>query len=155
SWWLAAELVGLVSLPLAATVLGNLPDRGWALAKPLGIVVLGWLIWFPLSIVGALPYSGAWIVGTFLAYALINLALFRRQETREALRGVWARARGHIVAAEALFAAALVFMALVRAYSPEVRDTEKFMDVAFLSALWRADHLPAPDPWLSGYPINY
>ncbi len=155
SWWLAAELVGLMSLPLAATVLANLPDRGWTLAKPLGIVVLGWLIWFPLSVLGVLPYSGWWILGTFLAYALANGALLRRSETREALRGVWARARGHVIASEALFAAGLVFMALVRAYAPEVRDTEKFMDVAFLSSLWRADHLPAPDPWLSGYPINY
>ena len=29
------------------------------------------------------------------------------------------------------------------------------MDAAFLSAIWRAPHLPPPDPWLAGYPINY
>ena len=29
------------------------------------------------------------------------------------------------------------------------------MDVAFFSSLWRAQHLPPPDPWLSGAPINY
>ena len=42
-----------------------------------------------------------------------------------------------------------------RSFTPAVVDTEKFMDVAFLSSIWRAPHLPPPDPWLSGQPINY
>ena len=46
-------------------------------------------------------------------------------------------------------------MAWVRSFTPAVVDTEKFMDVAFLSSIWRAPHLPPPDPWLSGEPINY
>jgi YYY domain-containing protein len=46
-------------------------------------------------------------------------------------------------------------MVLERSYTPAVVDTEKFMDVAFISSIWRAPHLPPPDPWLSGQPINY
>ena len=42
-----------------------------------------------------------------------------------------------------------------RSFTPAVVDTEKFMDEAFLAAIWRAPHLPPPDPWLSGYSINY
>ena len=42
-----------------------------------------------------------------------------------------------------------------RSFTPAVVDTEKFMDVAFISAIWRTPHLPPPDPWLSGQPINY
>ena len=77
-WWLAVELVGIASLPLTALVFARLPDRGWALAKPLGILVLGWLVWFPLIVFSALPYSGAWIAGTFLAFAAANALLVRR-----------------------------------------------------------------------------
>ena len=34
-WWLLLQLFGLVGLPLAFRLLGNLPDRGYAFARPL------------------------------------------------------------------------------------------------------------------------
>ncbi len=155
-WWLAVEFVGLASLPLAVTVFARLPDRGWALAKPLGVLVLGWLVWFPLITIQALPYSAAWIGVAFMVYAAANLALLLRvPSVRARLLDLVMRARGYIVLTEALFAVAFAAFAWFRSFSPAVVDTEKFMDVAFISALWRAPHLPAPDPWLSGYPINY
>ncbi len=155
-WWLAVELVGLASLPLAVTVFARLPDRGWALAKPLGVLVLGWLVWLPLISIQALPYSPAWIILTFVIYVAANAALLLRvSAVRHRLRDLVTRARGYILLTELLFAAAFAAFAWFRSFTPAVVDTEKFMDAAFISALWRAPHLPAPDPWLSGYPINY
>jgi YYY domain-containing protein len=156
AWTLAVELVGLASLPLAVTVFARLPDRGWALAKPLGLLILGWLVWFPLITIQALPYSAAWIAAVFVVYAAANVALLLRvAAVRERLLDLVTRARGYIVLAELLFALAFAAFAWFRSFAPAVVDTEKFMDVAFISSLWRAPHLPAPDPWLSGYPINY
>src|SRR5262249_56947541 len=95
------------------------------------------------------------IRATFLAYAAGNIALLRRPAVRATLRDLLTNARAYMLASEALFALAFALMAWLRAFTPAVVDTEKFMDVAFLSALWRTPHLPPPDPWLSGYPINY
>ncbi|MBF6591032.1 MAG: hypothetical protein IVW57_10970, partial [Ktedonobacterales bacterium] len=155
TWWLALELLGIVGLPLAAVLFANLPDRGWAFAKPLSLLVVGWLVWFPLSIVTALPFSRVWIVGTFLAFAAVNLWLARLPGVRASLRHLLMRSRGYILTAEALFAGAFALMGWERSFTPGAVDTEKFMDLAFLSAIWRAPHLPPPDPWLSGQPINY
>lgn len=155
SWWLAIELLGIVGLPLTATLFANLPDRGWALSKPLSLLLLGWLIWFPLSLIPALPFNRGWILGTALLFALGNAALLRRRETLAALRRLLTRHWGYVALTEGLFAGAFALMAWVRSFTPAVVDTEKFMDVAFLSAIWRAPHLPPPDPWLSGQPINY
>jgi YYY domain-containing protein len=156
AWWLAIELVGIAALPLSAVLFARLPDRGWALAKPLGLLAVGWLIWFPLSIVTALPYSRGWIVGTLVVFALGNLALLLRvAEVRASLLHVLTRERVYVVLAEVVFAGAFALMAWVRAFTPAVVDQEKFMDAAFLSAIWRAPHLPPPDPWLAGEPINY
>src|SRR5512146_97435 len=142
-WWLAAELVGLAALPLAAVLFANLPDRGWALSKPLGLLVVGWLLWFPLAVVSALPYSAAWIVGVFVLFAVGNAALlWRHPPLRQTLRRLVTRERAHLLASEMLFAAAFAFMGWFRSFTPDVKDTEKFMDVAFISALWRAPHLP-------------
>ncbi len=155
AWWLLIELLGFAGLPLAVTVFANLPDRGWALAKPLSLVIVGWLVWFPLSVISALPFTKGWIVGTILAFTLVNLWLLRSPGVREGLRSLWQRARGYVIGTEAVFAVAFAGMGWERSFTPAVVDTEKFMDVAFLSAIWRAPHLPPPDPWLSGQPINY
>ncbi|MGH2516610.1 MAG: DUF2298 domain-containing protein, partial [Ktedonobacterales bacterium] len=85
-----------------------------------------------------------------------NVALVLRvRRIRATLRRMLARERVYIAASEIVFAGAFGLMAWVRSFTPAVVDTEKFMDVAFLSSLWRTPHLPAPDPWLSGAPINY
>ena len=46
-------------------------------------------------------------------------------------------------------------MALLVAYSPDVWNTEKPMDMAFLNAANRADTFPPQDPWLAGADLNY
>ncbi|MGE5334214.1 MAG: DUF2298 domain-containing protein [Nitrososphaerota archaeon] len=155
-WWLALEAIGLAGLPLTVLVLGNLPDRGWSLAKPFSLLIFGWLIWFPLTSISALPFNRAWIMLTLLLYLAGNLALlWRVGRVRTALTALFAHQRGYLVLSEAVFAVAFAAMVWERSFTPAVVDTEKFMDVAFLSSIWRAPHLPPPDPWLSGQPINY
>jgi YYY domain-containing protein len=155
SWWLLVEALGIVGLPVTVTVFARLPDRGWSATKALALLAVGWLIWFPLTIVSALPFSRAWIIGTMLVFALANVAMLRAPSVRLAVTKFIQTQRGYIVASEVVFVGAFGLMAWVRSFTPEVLDTEKFMDVAFLSAIWRAPHLPPPDPWLSGETINY
>src|SRR5262249_17233112 len=140
---------------LTITVFSRLPDRGWAAAKALALLVAGWLVWFPLTIITALPFNRAWIIGTMLVFALANGAMLRAPSVRLAMTKFVQTQRGYIVASEIVFAGAFALMAWVRSFTPDVLDTEKFMDVAFLSSIWRAPHLPPPDPWLSGETINY
>ncbi|MGZ6286118.1 MAG: DUF2298 domain-containing protein, partial [Ktedonobacterales bacterium] len=155
-WWLTLEIIGLLGLPLVALTLANLPDRGWALSKPLSLLLLGWLIWFPLSALPVLPYTPAWIVATTLVFAAGNAALlWRLPALRSSLRDLITRHRAHVIASELVFTSGFALMAWFRSFTPAVVDTEKFMDVAFLSSLWRTPHLPPPDPWLSGTTINY
>ncbi|HEX3269555.1 MAG TPA: DUF2298 domain-containing protein, partial [Ktedonobacterales bacterium] len=155
SWWLLVEALGVAGLPLTVTVFARLPDRGWSATKALALLAVGWLIWFPLTIISALPFSRAWIIGTMLVFALANVAMLRAPSVRLALTKFIQTQRGYIVASEVVFAGAFGLMAWVRSFTPAVLDTEKFMDVAFLSSIWRAPHLPPPDPWLSGETINY
>ena len=155
-WWLALEVIGLAGLPLTVLVFANLPDRGWSLAKPFSLLIFGWLVWFPLTLISAFPFSRVWIILTLALYLAGNLALlWRVARVRAALVTLLSRQRGYLVLTEAIFAASFAAMVWERSFTPAVVDTEKFMDVAFLSSIWRAPHLPPPDPWLSGQPINY
>jgi YYY domain-containing protein len=155
SWWLLVEALGVAGAPLTLTVFARLPDRGWPAAKALALLMVGWLIWFPLTIISALPFSRAWIIGTMLVFALANVAMLRAPSVRLALTKFVQTQRGYLAASEIVFAGAFGLMAWIRSFTPEVVDTEKFMDAAFLSSIWRAPHLPPPDPWLSGETINY
>ena len=51
-----AELIGLAALPLAATVLGRLPGAGLGFAKPLGLLLVTWLVWIGGSL-DLVPYT--------------------------------------------------------------------------------------------------
>jgi YYY domain-containing protein len=46
-------------------------------------------------------------------------------------------------------------MALLVAYSPDVWNTEKPMDMAFVNAVNRAETFPPEDPWFAGADLNY
>src|SRR5215467_4819852 len=119
SWWLVIEILGLVGMPLAAFVFARLPDRGWALSKPFSLLIVGWLVWFPLSVISALPYSGLWIVLTFLAFALVNAALlYRDGRVRADLRRLVTQNPLYIAASELVFTFGFLLLAWIRSLNP-------------------------------------
>jgi uncharacterized membrane protein len=160
-WWLCIEMLGLASLPLAFLLLRNLPDKGWALAKTLGVLVWCFLLWFVLTLPAALgPLAGLALpyargtIAAFLALYLAWMGLLWRGRWREVLRFVRAQAP-YVLLVEGLFAGAFALLLWVRAFAPDINGTEKFMDEAFITAILRSPHLPPNDPWLAGYTLNY
>ena len=67
-WWLMVQLIGLATLPLCMAFFRRLPDRGYALSKPFGLIIGGYLFWI-LNIVRVLPNTQRGI-----AWALFLLA---------------------------------------------------------------------------------
>ena len=53
-WWAAIQLVGLVAFPLTFAFFQRLPDRGYTFTKPLGLALLGYILWMGAT-VGLLP----------------------------------------------------------------------------------------------------
>ena len=45
TWFLVLELLGLIGVPLARRVFAALPSRGYAFAKPLALLLLGYSFW--------------------------------------------------------------------------------------------------------------
>jgi YYY domain-containing protein len=156
-WWLLlVELLGVASFPLAFAVFPGLYDRGWGLAKLLGLLVLAWLVWLPASL-KLLPFDRWVVVAAFAVLAASGAAFtwFRREQ-------MWAfvRARWRVLAlCEAAFLVAFLAFAWVRALDPDLwhiyRGGEKPMELAFLNAILHSRYLPPYDPWFSGGYINY
>jgi len=151
-WWLIIEILGLAALPLAYRLFRNLPDRGYAFARPLGILLTSYVLWIGASF-GFLRHSWGGIVFSILVVAVFSWWFYSREN-----RGLASFLRGNrrvVIANEVLFALAFVLFAIYRAYNPEIMGTEKPMEFAFLNAILRSDTFPPHDPWLSGFGISY
>lgn len=149
SWYLIITLVGLAALPLTLRIFAAFPGGGTAFARPLGILLTGYIFWLGNAL-GLLrnESGGAWLA--LVVAAAISLWFGRDVRTR--LRGVdWNAA----VLVEIVFLTAFIAWAIVRAYDPAANHTEKPMDLMFMSSLWASPAFPPHDAWLSGFPIAY
>jgi YYY domain-containing protein len=162
SWWLAVEILGLAALPLAWRMFRNLPDRGYALAKPLGMLLTSYVFWLAVSL-RLFANTRVSLVVCLLVVASGSLFLLARRGSgitdgegeKEGLLP-WLRTNLGLVATnELLFLVAFAVLTVIRAYNPEISGTEKPMDFAFLNAILRSEYFPPLDPWLSGFAISY
>ncbi|MCL4834821.1 MAG: hypothetical protein KJZ86_20440 [Caldilineaceae bacterium] len=155
-WYLVVQLIALAALPLCLRLFVNLPDRGYAFAKSLGILLVGGLLWLGNSY-GLLrnEAGGAWLA--FGLMAGLSLAAGGRevariwQERRLPFAGGWR----YLLGVEALFFAAFLLWTFVRAYDPAINHTEQPMDLMFINGIWTSPTFPPRDPWLAGYAISY
>ena len=140
------EVLGLAAMPLAAVVFARLPGRGVAFAKPLGLLLATWLVWVGGSLQLVPQGLVTWILAVVVLAAGGGFVWWRwRPEVpRQAL--LWS---------EGLALVAFAAMALLVAYSPDVWQTEKPMDMAFINAAGDARHFPPEDPWMAGEDLNY
>lgn len=151
--WGFVELLGLICLPLTFSVFHNLPDRGWAFSKALGLVLLAFCVWLPLVCVPVLPFNQLFIVCITLLL-LIGCSL-RFMSVRQALGKMVCQNALYILVVESLFLGMVFLLGWVRSFGPDIRNYEMFMDEGFLAAIMRSPHLPPADMWFAGYSINY
>ncbi|HHS98284.1 MAG TPA: hypothetical protein ENK08_10415, partial [Chloroflexi bacterium] len=149
-WYLALQLFGLAALPLTLWLFRHLPGRGYSFARPLGLLVGGWLFWLLLTF-GWLPNTAGAILVVLVLLAAVGLYLVFRSSDLSL------PPRRHVLAVELLFIVAFAAWCAVRAHMPRIETAggEKWMEIAFLNAVLRSPRFPPHDPWLSGFAISY
>lgn len=158
-WYVVIQLISLAAVPLTLRLFPALPDRGYAFAKSLGVLLVGFVLWLGTSY-GFLrnETGGAWL-------ALLIVAILSGVGGWPVLRG-WLRpadadARaafprpGYILLVETLFLFSFIAWTWVRAHDPAINHTEQPMDLMFMSGIWTSPTFPPRDPWLAGYAISY
>lgn len=152
-WYLTLTILGMVSFPLVYCLFPGLTDRGYTLAKTVGLFLWGYGFWL-LGVLGLLGNNLAGILFAFLlllagsAWALLKIGW------QDLL--AWVRAHWKVIlVTEILFLGTFLFWGFVRANNPEIMGTEKPMELAFINAISRSRGLPPHDPWLAGYSISY
>lgn len=157
AWYLLLTLIGLLAWPLAATCLPNLMDKGWAVARIGGLLLVSWAAWLVASL-GYAPHQPPllWACVTALGVAAWLLPGRRRARARLA----WLREnRALILSAELLFLTLFLIFLGIRIGNPDLWHPwyggEKPMDFAYLNATLRSVSFPPFDPWFAGGKLNY
>ena len=156
AWLITITVIGFAAWIPLFHASPNFADRGYGLAKIVGLVFLGWSAWLLTS--AQLPIwnqRGLWSL-LLLAMA-VSIALFwkQREHFTNHLKTHWKR----WAAIELLFLALFLFCLLIRLSNPDlwhpVFGGEKMMDSAYLNGVLRSEIFPPLNPWYSGSYINY
>ena len=155
-WMASLALLGWLAFPLAFVALHGLPDRGYALARVLALLVVSYLPWLAASL-KLLPFTQGTIVLAVVLMAIFSAILFARH-LDEMIAFLRARS-GYIILVELLAVGLFLLMAVVRLGNPDVWDViwggEKPMDLSYFTAVMRSTTFPPYDPWHAGGTINY
>ncbi len=155
--WLAVlEITALLALPLAAALFPSFADRGYLLAKALGLLLLAYFTWLPVQL-GLWPYCRAALGVALLLLPMASLLILRQEGKglAAALRRRWR----DVLFSEGVFLAAFLFFLFLRLGNPDLwhpaRGGEKPMEFGFLNAILCSPTMPPYDPFFSGGYINY
>ncbi len=154
-FWLILQLFNLIGVSIAFRLLKNLPDRGYAFARPIGLLLTGFVLWFGGTF-GLLKNN---LGGTVLALAAVGgLGLWwQSRQNGDSLRNWLKTHLRYVLTVETLFALALFGWAVFKSYNPAIETAggEKWMETAFVNSTLLSPAFPPRDPWLAGYGISY
>src|SRR3954467_7664345 len=121
-WLLAIEILSLAVLPLALRVFFALPDGGYASAKMLGLLIVGYVAWLT-GILGFAAFTGPTLVVFTAVIGVVSWLLWGAE-----LRGAWSSTKRLALGAEATFLVVFLLAAVVRAFNAPIAGQEKQMD---------------------------
>ncbi|HET7768733.1 MAG TPA: DUF2298 domain-containing protein, partial [Chloroflexota bacterium] len=156
TWYLVVQVLALFAAPVVWLGLTRLPDRGYGLAKPIGLLAVSWLAW-TMAGYRILPWTRLTLLLATAALAALSWWVVYR---RGAEWIAWLRAhRTLVIASEAVFLGAYLLLLLFRAANPDLwhpgRGGEKPMEFSYLNAVVKTTFFPPYDPWFAGGYLNY
>ena len=142
-WYLAVLLLGLLVYPIVRLAFPGLSDRGYPLARMVGLLLLALIVWLAGS--SGVPFTRTTISLALLLLAIVGLVLAYRQRDELTVEVV-----------------ALVFFAIdlgIRLGNPDLWHPayggEKPMDFTIFNAVLKSTTFPPYDAWFAGGYLNY
>ncbi|MBE7467784.1 MAG: hypothetical protein HS114_01415 [Anaerolineales bacterium] len=163
TWWLIMQVLGLIALPLAYRLFKWLPDRGYTFAKPLGLLMVSYILWLGAMLRLLQNNLGGILFAIVLATGVSGWFYLKHKhhpgsQLEPSLR-IFIRERKTLVfTLEIIFSIAFFIWALLRAYATDKimsSGGEKFMEITFLNGTLNSVYFPPLDPWLSDFAISY
>ncbi len=155
AFYVIVFLLGVATFAFTFKLFPGLHDRGYSIARILGILLFGYISWMlPTSQLVKFAMS-AWIA---LAVLLIGgiIALVRDKSILQ----FYKNNRKLFLTIEAIALVSFLAMLTIRYVTPNQGPEyptwgERFDDFAILNSVARTDYFPAEHPWLAGKQLHY
>jgi uncharacterized membrane protein len=156
SLWGVTLFIGWVSQPVTYIFFGRLSDRGYSIAKFLGVLCISYIAFLGATL-NIFPLNRTTFNIIVCLWSGFNLALlfFKRRQSSEFRIPHPPSRFPQILGIEAAFLLFFIFWAYIRSHEPEIYSIERFMDFGFIKALFNTRTLPLYDIWFSGEVLNY
>lgn len=148
SWYALFVLFGIIGLPFTNYFFKNWVDKGYGLAKFVGLFFVAFPIWF-LASLKIITFSREIVVmSVFLALIGSIYWLVR-------VKFDWLAILKYVILHELVFFVLILIWGRIRSMLPRIEGTEKMMNLAFMNSIARSEYFPPADPWYAGGTINY
>jgi len=152
-WYLAVTIIAWMSYPLTYRFFKNLPDRGIAFSKTIGLIVTNYIFWL-LGSLGFVSNNISGIIFSIFIVIILGIIWLKRSGINSLTYWIKEQKK-YIISIEFFFLFMLLGWALVRSFTPNINGTEKPMEFMFLNSILRSPTFPPHDAWLSGHAISY
>ncbi len=123
-WYLVISIIGVLVLPVTYRFLPFLSDRGYTLARTLGLLLWGFIFWI-LASLRILQNDTGGVIIALLLVGLLSLWVGGGVKSWRTIFG-WLRLRKRLVIiGEVLFFCAFIFLAVLRSTNPQISGHRK------------------------------
>jgi YYY domain-containing protein len=154
-WYLVIAVLGWICYPLVRIVFRGLDDRGYPLARLVGMLLLAYLVWLAGS--AGIPIQKITITIVFGCLLILNGALYwiQRHSIQAEFKERW---RYYLMVEGVILGLFLIFL-FIRLGNPDLwhpaKGGEKPMDFSYFNAVIKSTTFPPFDPWFAGGYLNY
>lgn len=148
-------LIGILVSPLGIKRMQGFFDGGLIAIKTFGLCLFGFFMWL-LSSIHILPYNRiSSIIVTLLTGIACWLPLIIKENKRKEYISVLKENIQTMFLTESLFYSMFVLVTWYMCHKIPGHDTERIMNLAFMTSLDNTAYMPPLDMWASGHYINY
>jgi uncharacterized membrane protein len=155
-WWFVIMLIGLAALPITFLLFHKLPDRGYALSKSLGLLLVSYFVWLNSSLGGLNNTRTTAMLGLII---LLGFSTWVTIKQRQQWGQLWPQQRWVILTTEVIFILVYLFFVRLRVLNPDLWQPwlggEKMLEIGFLHAVVKSATMPPYDPFFAGGIMNY
>jgi uncharacterized membrane protein len=173
-WWAVLFLIGAAALPFTRKLFLRWWDQGYLFSKAIGLCGVTFFTWY-LGSLKMLAFTRGSIIVSLLLVFFAGVVAQHFNKTKQMLASFFrlfgvqiplatGKRKGEekqmiswkrMVILEVFFFFCLLFWSYVKAFEPDIRGLEKFMDYGFSQTIANTLYFPPPDMWYAGGTINY